>query len=383
MTIRCKAAVLRTIAAPRPYARSKPLSIEEITLAPPQPSEVLVRIAGAGLCHSDLSVINGDRARPVPMVLGHEGSGEVVEVGSAIDDVRPGDHVVFQFSASCGRCRRCLEGRPQVCERARAPKAAGELMAGGSRITSVNGEKVGHHGGVSCMAEYMVVDRGTVVVVDRAVPLVDAALFGCAVMTGVGAVINTARIRPGDSVAVLGLGGVGLCGILGARLAGAETIVAIDREPARLETALSLGATHAICARDDDCIEQVRDLTDGGVDYAFELSGGGEAMKTAYGVVQYGGTVVICGLPPANAAFSVNQCDLVGQEKSIRGSYMGSCVPVRDIPRFMRLYSEGRLPVNRLIDGYIGFDELNAGFDKLQDLKAIRQILAPNGLALN
>jgi alcohol dehydrogenase len=290
---------------------------------------------------------------------------------------------VFQFSASCGRCRRCLEGRPQVCERARAPKAAGELMAGGSRITSVNGEKVGHHGGVSCMAEYMVVDRGTAVVIDRAMPLVDAALFGCAVMTGVGAVINTARIRPGDSVAVLGLGGVGLSGVLGARLAGAETIVAIDREPARLETALSLGATHAICERDGNCVEQVRDLTGGGVDYAFELSGGAEAMKTAYGVVQYGGTVVICGLPPANASFSINQCDLVGQEKSIRGSYMGSCVPVRDIPRFMRLYSEGRLPVNRLIDGYIGFDELNAGFDKLQDLKAIRQLLAPNGLGLN
>lgn len=378
MTIRCRAAVLRTIGAPRPYARSKPLSIEDVTLAPPKPVELLVRIAGAGLCHSDLSVINGDRPRPVPMALGHEGSGEVVEIGSAIDDVRAGDHVVFQFSASCGRCRRCLEGRPQVCERARAPKAAGELMAGGSRITSLNGERIGHHGGVSCMAEYAVVDRGSVVVVDRDVPLADAALFGCAVMTGVGAVINTARIRPGDSVAVLGLGGVGLSGVLGARLAGAETIIAIDREPARLEVALSIGATHAICARDADCVEQVRDLTGGGVDYAFELSGGADAMTTAYAVVQYGGTVVICGLPPATASFSVNQCDLVGQEKSIRGSYMGSCVPVRDIPRFMRLYSEGRLPVNRLIDGYIGFDELNAGFDKLQDLKAIRQILTPH-----
>ncbi|HYC47850.1 MAG TPA: zinc-binding dehydrogenase [Burkholderiales bacterium] len=376
--MRCKAAVLRTIGAPRPWARSKPLSIEEITLAPPKPVEVLVRIAGAGLCHSDLSVINGDRPRPVPMALGHEGSGEVLEVGSAVDDVRVGDHVVFQFSASCGRCRRCLEGRPQVCERARAPKAAGELMAGGSRITSVNGERIAHHGGVSCMAEYMVLDRGSVVVIDKDVPLADAALFGCAVMTGVGAVVNTARVRAGDCVAVVGLGGVGLSGILGAKVAGAETIIAIDREPARLETALSLGATHAVCARDADCIEQVRDLTRGGVDYAFELSGGGDAMATAYGVIQYGGTVVTCGLPAANVSFSVNTCDLVGQEKSIRGSYMGSCVPVRDIPRFMRLYREGRLPVNRLIDGYIGFDEVNAGFDKLQELKAVRQILAPH-----
>ncbi len=379
MTIRCKAAVLRTIGAARPYARSQPLSIEDVTLAPPKPVELLVRIAGAGLCHSDLSVINGDRPRPVPIALGHEGSGQVVEVGSAIDDVRPGDHVVFQFSAACGRCRRCVEGRPQVCERARVAKAAGELMAGGSRITSLNGERIEHHSGLSCMAEYAVVDRGSVVVVDREVPLADAALFGCAVMTGVGAVINTARVRPGDSVAVLGLGGVGLSGVLGARLAGAETIIAIDREPARLEVALSVGATHAFCSRDADCIEQVRELTRGGVDYAFELSGGADAMTTAYGVVQYGGTVVICGLPALNVSFSVNQCDIVGQEKSIRGSYMGSCVPVRDIPRFMRLYQEGRLPVNRLIDGYVGFDEVNAGFDKLQDVQAIRQILTPHG----
>ena len=378
MTIRCKAAVLRTIGAPRPYARSKPISIEEIDLAPPKPPELLVRIAGAGLCHSDLSMINGDRPRRVPMALGHEGSGEIVEVGAAIDDVRVGDHVVFQFSASCGRCRRCLEGRPQVCERARVAKADGELMAGGSRITSLNGERIDHHSGLSCMAEYAVVDRGSVVVIDKDIPLADTAVFGCAVMTGVGAVINTARIRPGDTVAIIGLGGVGLSGVLGARLAGAETIIAIDREPAQLEIACSVGATHMVCARDADCVEQVRELTNGGVDYAFELSGGVDAMTMAYAVTQYGGTVVACGLPAATASFSVNQCDLVGQEKSIRGSFMGSCVPVRDIPRFLRLYKEGRLPVNRLIDGHIGFDELNAGFDKLQDVKAIRQILTPH-----
>ncbi|MEK7836164.1 MAG: alcohol dehydrogenase catalytic domain-containing protein, partial [Pseudomonadota bacterium] len=200
MTIRCKAAVLRTIGAPRPWAQSRPLSIEEVNLAPPKPVELLVRIAGAGLCHSDLSVINGDRPRPVPMALGHEGSGEIVEVGSAIDDVHAGDHVVFQFSASCGRCRRCLEGRPQVCERARVAKAAGGLMAGGSRITALNGERIGHHSGLSCMAEYAVVDRGSVVVIDKDMPLADAALFGCSVMTGVGAVVNTARIRAGERV---------------------------------------------------------------------------------------------------------------------------------------------------------------------------------------
>ena len=378
MTITCKAAVLRTIGAPRPYAQSKPLSIEEINLAPPKPVELLVRIAGAGLCHSDLSVINGDRPRPLPIALGHEGSGEVVEVGSAIDDVRPGDHVVFQFSASCGRCPRCVEGRPQVCERAAAAKASGHLLAGGGRITAINGERIGHHSGLSCMAQYAVVDRGSVVVIDKDVPLANAALFGCAVMTGVGAVINTARIRPGDSVAILGLGGVGLSGVMGAKLAGAETIVAIDLEASKLEVALALGATHAICARDANCVAQVRDLTRGGVDYAFELAGSIDAMHMGYAVVKYGGSLVIAGLPEVSARFSINQCDLVGQEKSIRGSYMGSCVPVRDIPRFIRLFREGRLPVDRLIDGHIGFDQINAGFDKLQDVRAIRQILTPH-----
>ncbi len=380
MTIRCKAAVLRTVGAPRPWAQSQPLSIEEVNLAPPKAVEMLVRIGGAGLCHSDLSMINGDRPRPVPMAMGHEGAGEVVEVGSAIDDVRAGDHVVFQFSAACGRCPRCVEGRPQVCERASVAKAAGELMAGGSRITALNGERIGHHLGLSCMAEYAVVDRGSVVVIDKDMPLADAALFGCAVMTGVGAVVNTARIRAGDSVAIIGLGGVGLSGVMGARLAGAETIVAIDREPAKLEIARRAGATHVVCARDANCVEQVRDLTGGGVDYAFELAGSIDAMTTAYAVVKYGGTVVVAGLPASTASFSFNQADLVGQEKSIRGSFMGSCVPVRDIPRFIRLYREGRLPVNHLIDGYIGYDQLNAGFDKLQDVKAIRQILTPHGV---
>jgi alcohol dehydrogenase len=228
------------------------------------------------------------------------------------------------------------------------------------------------------MAEYAVVDRGSVVVIDKDVPLADCALFGCAVMTGVGAVINTARLRAGDTVAIVGLGGVGLSAVMGARLAGAETIVAIDLEASKLEVAYSVGATHAVCARDANCVEQVRELTRGGVDYAFELAGSIEAMHMAYGMVRYGGSLIISGLPPVSARFSINQCDLVGQEKSIRGSYMGSCVPVRDIPRFIRLYREGRLPVDRLIDGHIGFEQLNAGFDRLQDVKAIRQILTPH-----
>ena len=376
--MKMKAAVLRRFDAPQPFAESKPLSIEEVNLDPPGPNEVLVKIAGAGLCHSDLSVMNGSRPRPEPLVIGHEGSGEIVEVGPAVTDIEVGDHMVFQFSPSCGRCRRCMEGRPQVCEVGAKAKAAGDLMGGGRRITDADGNRIAHHTGVSCFAEYAVADRGSVVVIDKDLPLDEAALFGCAVMTGVGAVINTARILPGDSVAVIGLGGVGLNGILGAKLAGAETIIAIDIADDKLGLARQLGATHTVNASDADHVEQVRDLTNGGVDYAIDLAGVIPAMKTAYEVTRYGGSVVTAGLSPSTAEFSFIQSNLVSEEKSIRGSYMGSCVPVRDIPRFISLYKQGRLPVDKLISRKVSLDEVNEGFDRLQNGETIRQICQPH-----
>lgn len=374
-----KAAVLRSTDAPLPFAKSKPLSIEDIELDPPGSNEVLIKVGGAGLCHSDLSVMNGSRPRPVPMVMGHEGAGEVVEIGDAITDVAVGDHIVFQFSPSCGRCRRCLEGRPQVCEVAAISKANGDLMGGGRRLHDADGVAVAHHSGVSCFAEYAVADRGSIVVIDKDLPLDEAAIFGCAVMTGVGAVINTARILPGDSVAVIGLGGVGLNGLLGAKLGGAETIVAIDLSDEKLGLARQLGATHTINATDPNHVEQVRDLTNGGVDFAIDLAGAIPAMETAYGVTRYGGTVVTAGLSPSTAEFSFIQSNLVSEEKSIKGSYMGSCVPVRDIPRFISLYRQGRLPVDRLLSQRVGFDGINEGFDLLQQNATVRQILMPHG----
>ena len=378
MSINCKAAVIRTNSAKRPYAESLPLSVEEISIDPPRENEVLVKIHGAGLCHSDLSVINGSRIMQLPLVIGHEGSGEIVELGAAIKDINIGDHVVFQFSPSCGRCRRCLEGRPQVCELAAATKGKGQLMSGGSRLKSKDGETLNHHTGISCMSEFAVVDRGSVVVIDKSIPLDDAALFGCAVMTGVGAVINTARIRPGDSVAILGLGGVGLNGIMGAKLGGAEIIVAIDIDPSKFAKAKELGATHCFDSRSNDFVDEIRELTSGGVDYAVDLAGVMAAMEAAYKIIRYGGAVVTAGLTPVNTEFSFNHSDLVAQEKSILGSYMGSCVPVRDVPRFLNLYKQGRLPVEKLIDDKIGFKDLNAGFDKLEDGKVVRQILIPS-----
>lgn len=377
--MKMRAAVLRQFDAAQPFAKSKPISVEEVTLDPPGPNEVLVKIGGAGLCHSDLSVMNGARPRPEPLVLGHEGAGQIVEVGSSITDLEVGDHIVFQFSPSCGRCRRCMEGRPQVCEVGAKAKAAGDLMGGGRRLRDADGNSIAHHTGVSCFAEYAVSDRGSVVKIDKDLPLTEAALFGCAVMTGVGAVINTARILPGDSVAVIGLGGVGLNGVLGAKLGGAETIVAIDLADDKLGLARQLGATHTVNASDANHVEQVRDLTNGGVDFAIDLAGAIPAMKTAYAVTRYGGTVVTAGLSPSTAEFSFVQSNLVSEEKAIKGSYMGSCVPVRDIPRFISLYRQGRLPVDKLISSQVGLDEINEGFDLLQQGGTIRQILVPHG----
>ena len=379
--MKMKAAVLRQFNAPQPFADSRPLSIEEVELLPPQHNEVLVKMGGGGVCHSDLSVINADRPRNTPVVMGHEGAGEIVECGPGINDLKAGDHVVFQFSPSCGRCRRCLEGRPQVCELGAKTKAQGHLMGGGSRLRDADGNELAHHTGISCYAEYGVLDRGSVVKVDNDLPLHEAALFGCAVITGAGAVINTARILPGDSVAIVGLGGVGLSGLLGAVLGGAEKIVAIDLSDEKLGLARQLGATHTVNATDPNHVEQVRDITDGGVDFAFDLAGTIKAMETAYNVTRYGGSVVTAGLSPSSANFSFNQSNLVSQEKSIRGSYMGSCVPVRDIPRFISLYRQGRLPVDRLVDRTIGFEELNAAFDKLQGNTTVRQVLTPHGTA--
>ena len=378
--MKMKAAVLRETGAKRPYSTSQPIHIEEVEIDPPQPGELLVKIAGGGLCHSDLSIINGNRARPMPLVLGHEGAGEVVEVGAGVRDIKVGDPIIFQFSASCGVCQNCLSGRPQLCETHDKARAKGHLMAGGSRLKDSKGVEIAHQSGVSCFAEYAVVDRGTAVKVDKDLPLADAAIFGCAVMTGVGAVLNTARIRAGDTVACVGLGGVGLNGLLGAKLAGAEKIIAVDISDDKLGLARQLGATHTVNARDENHVEQIKELTNGGVDYAFEFSGSVAATETCYKSIRIGGEVIVVGLAPSNSLFSFNPSDIVNSEKAIRGSYMGSCVPVRDIPRYIELYRQGKLPVDKLINKSIGFDKINDGFDQLTDGLVIRQILEPHRL---
>jgi len=374
--MKTKAAVLHEVGRPRPYAETRPLLVETLELDPPGEGEVLVRIGAAGLCHSDLSVVNGDRPRPVPMALGHEAAGEVAEVGPGVDDLLPGDHVVMIFVPSCGHCLPCMEGRPALCEPGARANGVGTLLSGARRL-HLEGREVHHHMGVSAFAQYAVCSRHSLVKIDNDLPLEEAALFGCAVLTGVGAVVNTARIVPGSSVAIAGLGGVGLNALLGARLAGAERIVAVDILDDKLALARQLGATDTFNAAEEGAVQAIRAATGGGVDYAFEMAGSVKAMDLCYRVTRRGGTTVTAGLSHPDHRFEVQHVSLVAEERTVKGSYIGSCVPLRDVPRYIALYRQGRLPVDRLMSARLTLDQINEGFDRLAEGHTVRQIIVP------
>lgn len=373
--MKVRAAVLREMGRPAPYADSRPLSIEQIELSPPASGELRVRVLAAGLCHSDLSVINGSRPRPLPMVLGHEASGEVVELGPDVSDFAIGDRVVFSFVPMCGHCAPCASGRPVLCEPGAAANAAGQLLGGGKHWADAEGLPLQHHLGVSGFAEYSVVSARSAVRIDADLAPEIAALFGCAVLTGVGAVINTARVQPGESVAVFGLGGVGLSAVLGARAVSAFPLIAIDVVEEKLALARELGASHCIDARHGDAVAAIREISHGGVDFAVESVGDESVLAEAYAATRRGGTTLSVGLPAPGRLFSVPAVSLVAEERTIKGSYMGSAVPGRDIPRYIDLYRAGRLPVDRLLTHRLRLDEVNAGFDRLDRATAIRQVI--------
>ncbi|KQY85726.1 MULTISPECIES: zinc-dependent alcohol dehydrogenase family protein [unclassified Brevundimonas] len=368
------AAVLRTLGAPRPYADSLPLSIETVTLDAPGPGEVRVAVKAAGLCHSDLSVINGDRPRPLPMALGHEAAGLVEALGDGVTDLAVGDHVVMVFMPSCGHCNPCAGGRPALCEPGAAANGRGELLTGGRRIHDAAGD-LNHHLGCSAFAGHAVVSRRSLVKIDADLPFEHAALFGCAVLTGVGAVVNTAGVRAGQGVAVVGLGGVGLSSVLGALAAGAAPVVAVDLSEDKLALARTLGPVQTVNAGDADAVEQVRALTGGGADFVFEMAGSVRALDAAWRMTRRGGTTVTAGLPPPEAALAVNVVSLVAEERTLKGSYIGTCVPSRDIPRYVALFRQGRLPVDRLLTGVIPLSDINAAFDRLADGQAVRTVV--------
>ncbi|WP_255576324.1 zinc-binding dehydrogenase [Comamonas sp. Y33R10-2] len=357
-----------------------PFRIEEVQIDGPGPGEVLVQVRAAGLCHSDLSVLEGLRKRPLPIVGGHEGAGVVMEVGAGVVGLSAGDHVAMAAVAGCGRCRVCSAGRPGLCQAVTGARAEGLLATGARRLHLGNGDRLNHYSGISVYAEYAVVAAPSLVRIDRRVPLDIAAMFGCAVVTGAGAVFNSAKVRSGSSVAVVGLGGVGLTAVMAAREAGASRIVGLDIQPDKFALARAAGATDCVDAHSPEAVQHVRELTDGGVDYSFEISGNLAAVGLAQEVTARGGEVICVGVGRTDAQFTVQQMQLVTEERVIRGSFMGGGIPQQDIPRFAAMYLDGKLPVDLLRSKHIQFAELNHGFDLLAQGGTVRQILLPHGV---
>jgi alcohol dehydrogenase len=381
--MRIRAAVLRQMGLPAPYAQSRPLSIEEVELAPPGVGEVLVRIRAAGLCHSDLSAINGDRPWPLPIVVGHEAAGEVVELGQGVTGLSVGDHVVMIFRPSCGSCPSCAVGRPALCVPGGESNGTGSLLGGHRRLSRLgdgassgaDGRVLHHHLGCSAFAEYATVSQRSLVKIDPALAWHEAALFGCAVITGAGAVINTAQMPAGASVAVVGLGGVGFASLLAARAAGARMIIAVDRLESKLALARELGATDCVDASDPDALARLRERSGGGVEYAFEMAGSVAALEFAYRATARGGMTVTAGLPNPAAQWPLQAVSLVAEERTLKGSYVGSSVPSRDIPRLVAMYRAGLLPVDRLLSERIALDSINEALDRLAAGESIRQVI--------
>lgn len=372
------AAVMHEQGLPMPYAASQPFRIEEVELDGPGPGEVLVEVRAAGLCHSDMSTIAGLRKRPLPVVGGHEGAGIVREVGAGVQGFAPGNHVTMAGVAGCGTCRFCLAQRPGLCQAVSGAKAKGMLGTGTRRLRFPNGDAINHYSGISVYAQYAVVTPQSLIKIDPAVPLDIAALFGCAIITGAGAVFNSAKVPAGASVAVIGLGGVGLTAVMAAREAGAAHIIGIDVLDSKFALAKAVGATHCVQAGDAQAVQEILDLTQGGVDFAFEISGHPSALEMAQAITVRGGEVVGVGVNTASAVFSVNHLPWVCDERVLRGSYMGGGVPQRDIPRYVDMYLQGRMPLDQLRSEHVQFDQLNAAFDQLHAGKVIRQILLPH-----
>ncbi len=363
---------------PRPYADNGPLKLTTLTLDPPRAGELLIRIDAAGLCHSDLSVINGDRPRPMPMALGHEATGIIEALGSPDDQgFAVGDRVILAFLPACGECTRCKAGEPFMCSQGAKANGEGRLLNGGRRLHDACGNDVHHHLGVSAFASHVVVDRRSAVKVDKDIPAEIAALFGCAVLTGAGAVVNSAAVRPGENVLIYGLGGVGLSALLAARASGAGVLAAIDPSPEKRALATGLGAI-AIDPADSADLASV--FPEGGADVVIETVGKAVVLKAAYAAARRGGRIVTVGLPNPAETFDVPAVSLVADGKTLIGSYMGSAIPSRDIPRYIAMWRGGRLPVEKLLTSISPLSEINTLLDLMADGSAIRQVMVPTGV---
>jgi Zn-dependent alcohol dehydrogenase len=372
------AAVMYQQGLPSPFAETEPYKIEDVDLDGPGEGEVLVEIRAAGLCHSDLGQVQGLRRRKLPIVAGHEGAGIVREVGKGVTRLAPGDQVIMTGVCGCGHCPSCYDGKPVLCESNFLARNAG-LLANGARKLSRNDVPIYHFSGVSTFAQYAVTVPASLIRIDSMVPLEVASIFGCAVVTGAGCVFNTAKVCPNQSVAVFGLGGVGLNAVMAAKISGAAEIIGIDPNEGKHALARELGCTQTFSARDPDLVSKGKDLTRGGVHYAFEISGARQAVAAALDITRNGGEVIGVGLGASDMRYDYAHVALVASEKAIRGSMMGGGVPQRDIPTYIGYYLRGWMPVDRLVSGTMGFEGLNQSLDFLDAGGVLRQILLPHG----
>ena len=349
-----------------------PLSIEEVQIDSPKAGEVKVRIAATGVCHSDYHVMKGEWKFGVPIILGHEASGIVEEVGEGVTGIKPGDHAALSFRPWCGRCRLCIIGRSVMCEGYQGDRFK---MADGTARVHRDGEDLRVLGRMGSFAEYVVMPAEQVVPVSKEVPLDVLALIGCAVTTGVGAVVNTAKVEPGSTVAVIGCGGVGLNVIQGATIVSASKIIAIDLLDNKLEYARQFGATHTVNASAGDAVEQVRELTGGGVDYAFEVIGNARTAEQAIQMTRQAGTAVIVGMAPQHQQATFDPLLFVQKETRLLGSWYGSARPRLDFQRFIDLTIAGKLKVKEMISATYTLDQINEGYDRLGRGEVARSVV--------
>jgi S-(hydroxymethyl)glutathione dehydrogenase/alcohol dehydrogenase len=352
------------------HAANQPLTIEEVALTKPGPREVLLRTAFAGLCHSDLHFIDGLYPHPTPCVLGHESAGIVEAVGDAVTYVKPGDHVITCLSVFCGTCPQCVTGHPNLCENTEVKLPPGVSR----RLSWKGGELMNQFLNLSSFAEQMLVHENSMVKIDPDIPLDRAALVGCGVMTGVGAVFNAAKVEPGATVAVIGCGGVGLSAVNGAALAGAERIIAIDTVPSKLEVARELGATDTLNASNADPVKAVRDMTGGGVHYSFEALGTKSTAEQAFGMLRPGGTATIIGMVPLGVKIELHGYDFL-RDRKLQGTSMGGNRFRVDMPRLLSLWRQGRLKLDHLISGKLKLEQINEGFAALKSGAPVRQLI--------
>lgn len=364
--MKTKAAVL--------YEIGSPLVIEELELEGPKANEILIKYTASGICHSDYSFRDGVIASEFPAVLGHEGAGVVEEVGPGVTNLKPGDHVVASLTPACGDCLFCLERKPFMCVEMANALWQGCLADGTTRLKNSKGEAIRQLVGVGTFSERSVIPAGNAVKIDDNAPLDTVCLIGCGVTTGVGAALNTVDINPGDSCAVIGCGGVGLSIIQGARIAGATMIIAIDPVPEKRELAITMGATHAIDPNEVNPIKEVRNISRGGVHYAFEALGLKATIEQAWSMPRATGTAVIVGVPSGDTVIDLPVLGFFG-EKHFKGSAYGTSVPSKDIPKFVDLYMKGDLMLDAMITKRIKLEDVNTAFDEMSRGEGARSVI--------